>query len=148
QFTFAPGHLTVTPRALTGSIAATGKVYDGTTDASLSSRMLSGVVGSDDVSYVGGTASFADKHAGTGKTVTATGLGLAGADAGNYTVNDTATTDADITPKAITGGVTADSKTYDGGTAAAITGYTLSGVVSGDSVSYVGGTATFADKNA
>ena len=76
--------------------------------------------------------------------MTATGLGLAGADAGNYTVNTTATTTADITALAITGSVTAANKTYDGNTAATITSRTLTGVIGGDTVSYVGGTATFA----
>jgi hypothetical protein len=66
------------------------------------------VLGSDDVSYVGGSASFADKNVGTGKNVTATGLSLSGADAGNYTVNTTAGTTADITPATLI--VTADNK--------------------------------------
>ena len=83
-----------------------------------------------------------------GKTVTATGLSLAGTDAGNYTVNTTATTTADITALAITGSITAANKTYDGNDAATITSRTLTGVIGGDTVSYVGGTATFADKNA
>jgi len=96
----------ITPAALTGSITASDKVYDGTTAATIASRSLSGVIGSDSVIYAGGTATFADKNAGTGKTVTATGLSLAGADAGNYTVNTTATTTASITPASLV--ITAD----------------------------------------
>jgi hypothetical protein len=52
--------------------------------ATITTRTLAGVTGSDDVSLVGGTASFADKNVGAGKTVTATGLELSGADAANY----------------------------------------------------------------
>src|SRR5439155_16445609 len=49
------------------------------------------------VSYTGAT--FADKNAGTGKTVTVRGIALSGPDAGNYTLTKcTATTTADITP--------------------------------------------------
>ena len=60
------------------------------------------MIGGDDVTYVGGAAAFADKNAGNGKTVTGTGLSLAGTDAANYTVNATATTLADITPASLT----------------------------------------------
>src|SRR4030095_4470273 len=55
------------------------------------------------VSYVGGTTTFADKNAGLAKTVTGAGLSLSGADAGNYTVNATALTAADITQRPLAG---------------------------------------------
>ncbi len=87
------------------------------------------MLGGDDVSYVGGAATFADKNAGAAKTVTATGLGLSGADAANYTVNGTATTTADIDPLAIVGSVTAANKVYDGTVAATLAGATLAGVI-------------------
>src|SRR5512139_1259192 len=138
----------ITPAALTGSITANNKVYDGNATATLASRSLSGVIGSDAVSYSGGTASFSDKNAAPGKTVTATGLGLSGLDAGNYTVNTTATTAADITPAALTGSITANNKVYDGNATATIASRSLSGVIGSDAVSYSGGTASFSDKNA
>ena len=133
--------------ALTGSITASNKVYDANTSATITSRTLSGVISGDTVSYVGGAATFSDKNAAPGKTVTAAGLGLAGLDAGNYTVNTTATTTADITALGLTGNITAANKVYDGTNAATITSRTLSGVIGGDTVSYVGGTATFSDQN-
>ena len=95
---------TITPRAIIGSITAANKVYDGTTAATITSRTLSGVLGTDQVSYVGGTATFSDANVGNGKTVTATGLSLSGADSGNYTVNATATTTANILPVGLTVG--------------------------------------------
>lgn len=137
----------ITPLEIVGSITANDKIYDGSTAATISGRSLSGAVSGDDVSYVGGTATFDDKNVGDDKLVTATGLSLSGLDAGNYTVNETATTYADITPLAITGHITASDKIYDGNDDASILTRTLTGVVSGDDVSYVGGTANFDDKN-
>jgi hypothetical protein len=93
---FTPSALTILPKALVGSITIYSKQYDGNNTATIATRTLSGVVSGDDVSYVGGTATFDNPLAGTNKLVTATGLYLSGADAGNYTVNDTATTYADI----------------------------------------------------
>ena len=97
------------------------------------------------MTYVGGTAAFADKNAGAGKTVAATGLSLAGADAGNYVVNTTATTTASITPAALTIAATTNSKTYDGTVSATATP-TVTGLVGGDTVT--GLSETYADKNA
>jgi len=138
----------ITPLAITGSITAANKVYDATTAATITGRTLSGVISGDIVSYLGGTAIFADKNVGSAKTVSATGLSLSGTDAANYALSTPAvTTTADITPLTITGNITAANKVYDATTAATITGRALTGVINGDSVSYLGGTATFTDKN-
>jgi hypothetical protein len=56
------------------SIVAADKVYDGNTDATVTGRALNGTVENDNVSLVGGDATFADKHVGDGKTVTALGM--------------------------------------------------------------------------
>ena len=73
------------------------KIYDGTTAANITSRSLTGVIGPDDVTLIGGTANFADPNVGTW-LVTATGLALSGSDAGNYQLSSTtATTTATIT---------------------------------------------------
>src|SRR5206468_3601492 len=93
----------ITALAFTGHVTANSKTYDGSDVATIATRTLTGEISGDDVSYVGGSATFADKNVGTSKTVTATGLSLAGTDAGNYTVNATATTSADITPLGISG---------------------------------------------
>ena len=90
----------------------------------------------DTVSYSGGTATFSDKNVANGKTVTATGLALSGAAAGNYTVNSTALTLADITVATLTAtGFTAQNKVYDATTAATVSGGILGGVLGTDSVS-------------
>jgi hypothetical protein len=117
--------ISVAQKSLTPSIAANNRTYDGTTSATISSRQLTGVINSDDVSLTGGTATFGDRTAVTGKTVTATGLSLAGTKAGNYVLSSTtATTTADITPKALTmsGLSVPASKVYDGTTAAGVSG--------------------------
>jgi hypothetical protein len=87
----------ITPKPITGMITAASKVYDGTVSATIIDRTLDGVIGSDIVSYVGGTATFDTPDVGLNKTVTGTGFRLSGIDSGNYTVNDTAYAKADIT---------------------------------------------------
>ncbi len=137
----------IKPLAITGNITAGNKVYDGTTSATILTSPLTGVISPDVVTYGGGTATFSDKNVGNGKTVTATGLSLSGADAGNYTVNDTATTTADITPATtpITVTATASGKVYDGTTTATAT-LTPTGALGSDIVT-ASGTANFSDKN-
>ena len=75
---------------------------------------------------------------GVGKTVTATGLALAGADAGNYNLTTPSATDlADITAKTLTVSFQAQDKVWDGNTTATIKSSpapSLVGVVSGDNV--------------
>jgi len=53
--------------------------------------------------------------------VRATGLGLTGTDAGNYTVNDTATDTADITPASLTVSATGINKLFDNTPLASVT---------------------------
>src|SRR5206468_270240 len=136
----------ITARTLTVSAAGMNKVYDGTTAATvtLSDNRVSG----DGLSASYTTASFADKNVGSGKTVSVSGISVTGTDAGNYTVNTSATTTANITPATLTGSITANNKIYDRTTAATIATRTLSGVVGSEDVSLTGGTATFADKTA
>ena len=96
----------------------------------------------------GGTATFANKNIGTGKTVTGTAFTLAGTDSGNYILaSTTLTTTADITPKSLTPNITVSNKIYDGTTGATIATRSLTGVVGSEAVSLNGGTASFADKN-
>jgi hypothetical protein len=118
--TTASGNIgAITKKDITAEgIAANSKVYDATTAATLNndSARLNGVCTGDVVNLTtvsGGV--FSDKNAGTGKTVTISGLVITGADSGNYTLTnaDPYTTTADITPRQIT--VTADNKTKEFG---------------------------------
>src|ERR671915_2099156 len=125
----------VAPKGLTGSFAAEDKVYDGTTAATIDGHSLSGAIAGDDVELSGGTATFEDKHVGVGKTVSATGFTLAGADKNNYALAAGPwTAQGDVTPRSVTGSFTAADKVYDGTTDATITGRSLAGAIAGDSI--------------
>ena len=155
-FQFVNGALQINPASLTASLTGSvRKIYDGTAAATLnaSNYSLSGLVGSDVVTLSPGTALFNDKNAGAGKTVTVSGLVLAGPAGGNYVlaspllsaaigIIDTATLTA-----ALTGTV---RKTYDGTVAATLTASNtgLSGLVAGDSVTLTSTAAAYGDKNA
>ena len=104
----------ITAKAITGNFTAANKVYDGNTSATVLSRTLSGVIGADDVSLIGGTASFNNANAGTGKTVTLAGATLTGAASGNYSLASVTTTTANITKANITFTVTGYAVRYDG----------------------------------
>ena len=77
---------------LTVSATGVNKVYDGTTNATvtLTDNRLTGDILV--VAYV--SAGFEDKNVGTNKTVTVTGISVTGPDAGNYSFNSTASTTA------------------------------------------------------
>ena len=76
---------------------------------------LSGVVSGDTIGTTSGTFTFADKNAGTNKTVNVSGVTLTGTDAGNYSLSIPATALADIFQKALTGSVVANTTTDDAG---------------------------------
>jgi filamentous hemagglutinin family protein len=101
-----------------GGITASNKVYDGTTTAALttSGAVFNGKFGSDVLTVATSTGNFTDKNVADGKTVNITALTLGGTDAGNYNIVDTtASTTANITPRAITlSSATADNREYNG----------------------------------
>ncbi|MDQ2821409.1 MAG: YDG domain-containing protein, partial [Pseudomonadota bacterium] len=134
----------ITARALTVAASGTSRVYDGNTAAmvTLADNRVAG-----DSLMVGATgAAFADRNAGTGKTVNVSGIAISGADAANYAVNKTATTNADITARALAVSATGINRVYDGSTAASVT--LADNRVAGDSLILGNRAATFADKNA
>lgn len=137
--TSASGAGTITPASVqvTG-ILANDKVYDGTTVATLNSAGgdVTGVFAGDVVNLVstGATGTFATKNVGTDIPVTATGYGISGTDAGNYTVLQPVGLAADIFEAMIQ--LASVTKVYDANTLVPTVGsaYTLSGVIAGDSV--------------
>jgi filamentous hemagglutinin family protein len=138
--------------SLTGTVR---KTYDGTATASLgaSNYNLAGLVGGDAVTLIPGAAAYNDKNAGSGKTITANGLGLSGADKGNYILASASTSaaigiiDAATLTASLTGTV---RKTYDGTAAASLSAsnYNLAGVIGGDAVTLTPSAAAYNDKNA
>ena len=144
--TFVNGALTVNRKSLTASYIGVDKVYDGTLTATVTGGS-SDIITGDDVDF-SETALFSDKNAGTGKTVSVSGIALSGTDAANYSLTGTtATTTADITAKSIAASYTGTDKVYDGTTAATVTGSSL-GIISGDTVTISNTSAAFSDKNA
>lgn len=137
----------ITPATVVGSFTAANKVYNGTVDATVLTRVVAGKLESDDVSLSGGSASFADKNVGVGKTVTLTGATLSGTDAPNYALSGMNSTSANITALGITGAFSAANKVYDGTTAVTVASVSLVGAVPGDAVTLTPGVATFSDKN-
>ena len=151
NYTLASGPITdqadITARSLTVSAAGVNKVYDGTTNATvtLSDNRMSGDVLTTNYA----NASFADKIVGTGKAVSVNGITVTGTDAGNYTFNTTASTTANITKRSVTGSFTASDKVFDGNASATIATRSLNsfsgnvGKVAADVVTLTGGSATF-----
>ena len=142
DITFVDGKLDITPKELTvnGAVAA-NKVYDGQADAVISSAILSGVVGTDEVLLDNHTTGvFAQAGAGTNIEVS-TSMTISGADAGNYSLTQPALT-ANISKKALT--ITADNqtKTYDGEVYSPFT-VTYSGFVAGEDENDLAGALSF-----
>ncbi|HVY07522.1 MAG TPA: YDG domain-containing protein, partial [Burkholderiales bacterium] len=141
----------IVAKAVTVSgITAAGKVYDGNSNASVSTggAVVAGLI-SGDLVTVSATGQFDSKNAGTGKTVTLTST-YGGSDAANYSFTDQAGTTANITPKALTiSGITAAGKVYDGTTTATVstTGISYGGLVAGDDLHVATASGSFADKN-
>ena len=137
-----------TKLALTVSgITASNKIYDGTTAATLNctNAKLATVLAGDTVTLATTAAkgAFADKNAGTNKIISVSGLALAGAGAGNYSLVQPTTT-ANITPRSLAVTAKGVNKVYDGTANATVTlaDNRLAGDVFTDS-----GTAAFANKN-
>jgi hypothetical protein len=140
--------IVIEPATVTGAFTADNKVYDGNATATILTRSITGgLISPDVVTLEGGTANFNDKNVGNGKTVTAAGFTLGGADAGNYELGTVTTTTANITEKHITGSFTVADKEYDRTTAATVLTRSVSGAIAGDDVTLSGGTATFDTRN-
>src|SRR5207249_277169 len=95
-----PASADITARTLHVTAAGVNKIYDATATATvtLSDDRVSGDVFS--ASYT--LATFNNKNVGSGKTVAVSGIAISGTDAANYTFNTTASTTANITPRALT----------------------------------------------
>jgi hypothetical protein len=89
------------------------------------------VLAGDIVSFADTSATFADKNVGTAKTVTISGITAGNTDGGNYSVNSTAMTAANITPATLT--ETALPVTVSLGVTPVLSG-AVSGFMPGDTV--------------
>ena len=157
----AQGAGRITPKELNLALANGArfdKTYDGNANVAQTltkgtNYTLAGFITGEgtDIELSAVTGKYADKNAARDKAVTFGGLTLTGTGAGNYVLNKTALTGTGtIGRRALTlGAVAAQSKTYDGTTAADTSKFhaVLNNMVAGDSVTAAATTATFNDKN-
>tara|TARA_R110002072_G_scaffold136124_2_gene278206 strand:+ start:186307 stop:198270 length:11964 start_codon:yes stop_codon:yes gene_type:complete len=139
--------LALNPMGLT----AADRIYDGTTQASLSGNATIKGLNGDELSLTGTVSgSFGDKHAGSNKAVVLGGLSLGGADAANYTLNLSGSVFASINRRdLLVTGLTAADKVYDGSDTATATGTAAISPLGGDAVQLAGaGLFRFNDRHA
>lgn len=137
---------------INGATVEGSKVYDGTTDATITNAgTLSDNYDGENLTIVTGSAAYDNKNVGTGKTVAFNGFALAGDAAGNYTLaSQPADTAADITVKEITinGAAVEASRIYDGTTDAKITNAGAPSVnYDGENLKVAAGKAAYDNKN-
>ncbi|MGL1889827.1 MAG: Ig-like domain-containing protein, partial [Reichenbachiella sp.] len=117
----------ITAIALTVTVSADDKVYDGATTATVGTASLVGIINSEVVSIDASPSvwDFDNSSVGTNKSVTATtgSYTLTGAGSGNYSITQPTGLSADVTTKALTITATAQDKTY-GSALTGGTGYT------------------------
>jgi hypothetical protein len=132
----------ITPATITviGLPQAASRVYDGTTNATVSGGIVNGIKAGDAVAVSG---QFADKNVGTNKPLTLT---LSGLDAANYILNNAAPNlTASITARVLSVSVFGSSRVYNAGTNATVT--VFANKVVGDVVNTSYTSANYADKN-
>ena len=143
------GNATVTPKALTASVAAPQKTYDGTTLFTPTVTITSGLVGTETLG-VTGTATFNSKDVATSNTLTLQAINLSDGNNGglvsNYSLDVGQNMAAKILPAPLTASLTASSKVYDGTTAATSTMRIISGLIGAETVT-VNGLAAFNSKD-
>ena len=159
--TRARGVGTITPKELNLALANGArfdKTYDGNANvaqtlAKGTNYSLTNFVNGEgaDIALAPVTGTYTDKNAGTGKTVTFGGLTLTGTGAGNYVLNRTSLAGiGTISRRALTlGTVAAQTKTYDGKTAADAAKFraALNNAIAGDNVTAAAAGAAYNDKN-
>jgi len=147
--TTASGAGHITPASVTPAVTAIDKPYDGNNTATINACTLTGVI-SPDVVTCSDSATFSSPNAGTW-TVTATGITLGGAQAGNYVLSsNSATTTAKINPKALTASIINNpTKPYDGNTTATLTpaNFSVIGIVGAESITVTKTTGIYNSKD-
>jgi hypothetical protein len=139
----------ITPYALTATVAAPNKVYNGNTTAAPTLTITGGFVNLETVSATAaGTFNTKDVVTANLVTVNSTALadGLNGGLASNYSLATGQTVTAFITPVALTATVIAPNKVYDGNTSTPATLNITSGLVGLENITATG-TGTFNTKD-
>jgi hypothetical protein len=125
------------------NITATGldRVYDGSLNASVS--LSDNRRGNDQFEFIFAQPTYADKNAGSAKTITVTGITLSGADALNYLWNTTVSAQSTVAPAVLPLSVIVVPKVYDGTLTAGV--QLRDGRVAGDDITIDIGNASFVD---
>ena len=127
----------ITAKALSATVSAANKVYDGATTAT-GTLSLSGLIGSETLN-TSVASSFDTKDVGTGKTVTVDTVTLSdgtnGGLASNYSLAAGQTTTANVTEGIKGATVSAANKVYDGATTATGT-LSLSGLIGSETLTH------------
>ena len=135
----------ITPKPITVTATGTDIVYNGGV-ADPVTLSATGIVSGDTLTFSDTSANFSDKNVGNGKTVAVSGITASGSDPGNYSINTTTTTTANIAPAVLN---LIGTRVYDGNTDATATLFGSSGVlagVDGESLT-LGGSGTLISKN-
>ncbi len=112
NYTVNTGSITPIQLTATAPTITVSKAYDGNVTAAVTPGTLNGVLSGDIISLAA-TASYNNRNAGTGKTITVV-YNLIGAKAGNYTAPLNDTTTGSITAIKLNAPIINFSKTYDG----------------------------------
>ncbi len=151
SFAFA---ITPAPITITATPTAVTRVYDGTTDVTLTGGAFTGNLGSDTVSVVFPTSgTYGSKDAGEDKTVSYDAFTLDDNTAGNYMFASGTDTHPAITgtveEKLVTPTMTASDKVYDSTNAATLIALVdPADIIAGDTVTVTYSGATFNSANA
>jgi hypothetical protein len=135
----------VTPKALTATVTAPGKIYNGNTTATPVLSIISGMVSGETVTATG-TGAFNSKDALTANTVTVNSTQLVDGNNGlasNYSLASGETTTAHITPFVVS---LTGSRTYDGSVNITASALTFGKLVGSESL-ILTGNGTVASKN-
>ncbi|MCU6500278.1 YDG domain-containing protein [Rugamonas sp. A1-17] len=151
----AAPQMVITPRHITATVTGASKTYDRLADLVLATSdgtydfSYGNIVGTDKPG-ISGTLSFADKTAGSGKTVTVASPSLTNNPYGNYVLDGAVTGTGTINKAKLTiSGLSAPGRTYDGTTDITVNGTASIAPISGDDVTLSGsGSAKLQNKNA
>ncbi|MBI5874982.1 MAG: hypothetical protein HZB81_03920, partial [Deltaproteobacteria bacterium] len=138
--TYANGTLTVNPAALTVTAQTNTKTYDGLTGAAAAPVVTGTIYGADTAGF---SETYDNQNAGTGKTLTASGIVNDGNSGNNYTYTFLTDTTGVINTAALTVTANADSKTYNGLAYSGGNGVTYTGLVNSETSSVLGGTLAY-----
>jgi len=140
---YVGGLLNIARAPLTVTTGPVDKVYDGTLAAAGSPTIAAGVLYNGDT-MSGGAFAFVDKNAGTGKTVTVSGVSVNDGNAGaNYDLVFQNNTNSVIRKAPLTVTAAGASKTYDAQAFTGGNGVTYAGFVTGESSTVLGGVLAY-----